>query len=257
MVIFVCTDCFIGMYELCMAYVFIILSLMLIPDFDSLTACATALCGSAIGFTSALANPSTTIIGQKVVGFPLLSGWQFRPTFMIVAGAIDIVFVMRYAYKVQMSPQSSIVYESDLVLQGKLNSQDSSEYKLTFRQKLAGIVSPYTFIIMIVDMFSWGWDMPEVGDIFTGMEILSGLISGIKFNEICDTFLEGYSQILLDVLIVGLSRGVPAIMNNVMITNTTIHVLTLAPQNLPSGIIAIDILTVQATLDFLISSGSR
>lgn len=256
MIVFACIDCFIGMCELCMVYVPIILPLMLALGFDSLTACATALCGSAIGFTSALANPFTTIIGQKVAGLPLLSGWQFRLISMIVVGAIGIAFVMRYAHKVQMNPQSSIVYESDLALREELNSQGSSEYKLTFRQKLAGIVSLCMFIIMIVGVFSWGWDMPEIGGIFMGMGILSGLISGMKFNEICDTFLEGCSQVLLGALIVGLSRGVSVIMNDAMITDTIIHALALALQNLPSGITAIGMLIVQTILNFLIPSGS-
>ena len=51
MVTFAAIDCFIGMCELCMVYVPIILPLMLMLGFDSMTACATALCGSAIGFT--------------------------------------------------------------------------------------------------------------------------------------------------------------------------------------------------------------
>ena len=143
-----------------------------------------------------------------------------------------------------------------MALREELNSQGSSEYKLTFRQKLAGIVSLCMFIIMIVGVFSWGWDMPEIGGIFMGMGILSGLISGMKFNEICDTFLEGCSQVLLGALIVGLSRGVSVIMNDAMITDTIIHALALALQNLPSGITAIGMLIVQTILNFLIPSGS-
>jgi len=52
------TDAFIGMPELCMVYVPVILPLMLALGFDSMTAAATALIGSAAGFTAALTNPS-------------------------------------------------------------------------------------------------------------------------------------------------------------------------------------------------------
>lgn len=107
MVTFAAIDCFIGMCELCMVYVPIILPLMLMLGFDSMTACATALCGSAIGFTSALANPFTTIIGQKIAGLPLLSGWQYRLISMIVVGAIGIGYVMRYASMVKKDPTKS------------------------------------------------------------------------------------------------------------------------------------------------------
>lgn len=256
MIAFAAIDCFIGMCELCMVYVPIILPLMLALGFDSLTACATALCGSAIGFTSALANPFTTIVGQKVAGLPLLSGWQFRLVSMVVVGVIGIAYVMRYAHKVQLNPQSSIVYESDLVLRKELEEQSSQEYHLTFRQKLAGIVSLFMFIIMIVGVFSWGWDMPQIGGIFMGMGILSGLISGMKGNEICESFLEGCNQVLLGALIVGLSRGVSVVMNDAMITDTIIHALAGVLQNLPAGITSVGMLIVQTIMNFLIPSGS-
>lgn len=256
MIIFAIIDCFIGMCELCMVYVPIILPLMLVLGFDSMTACATALCGSAIGFTSALANPFTTIVGQKVAGLPLLSGWQFRLISMVVVGAIGIIYVMRYARKVQLDPKSSIVYESDLLLRKELAETGQSEYKLTFRQKLAGVVSLIMFCIMIFGVFSWGWDMPEIGGIFVGMAILSGIISGMTGQEICESFLEGCDQVLLGALIVGLSRGVSVVMNEAMITDTIIHSLAAVLQSLPGSITAIGMLIVQTMLNFLIPSGS-
>ncbi len=256
MIVFAFIDCFIGMCELCMVYVPIILPLMLALGFDSMTACATALCGSAIGFTSALANPFTTIVGQKIAGLPLLSGWQFRLISMIVVGVVGIAFVMRYARKVQLDPKSSIMYESDLILRKEIEEQASGDYVLTFRQKIAGVVSLCMFIIMVVGVFKWGWDMPEIGGIFMGMAILSGLISGMKGNEICESFLEGSNQVLIGALIVGLSRGVSVVMNDAMITDTIIHGLATVLQNLPAGITAIGMLIVQTIMNFLIPSGS-
>ena len=256
MIVFAFIDCFIGMCELCMVYVPIILPLMLALGFDSMTACATALCGSAIGFTSALANPFTTIVGQKIAGLPLLSGWQFRLISMIVVGVVGIAFVMRYARKVQLDPKSSIMYESDLILRKEIEEQASGDYVLTFRQKIAGVVSLCMFIIMVVGVFKWGWDMPEIGGIFMGMAILSGLISGMKGNEICESCLEGSNQVLIGALIVGLSRGVSVVMNDAMITDTIIHGLATVLQNLPAGITAIGMLIVQTIMNFLIPSGS-
>jgi len=256
MIVFACIDCFIGMCELCMVYVPIILPLMLALGFDSMTACATALCGSAIGFTSALANPFTTIIGQKIAGLPLLSGWQFRLISMIVVGFIGIAYVMRYAHKVQKDPKSSIVYESDLLLKKELEEQGTTEYHLNTRQKIAGIVSLLMFIIMIFGVFKWGWDMPEIGGIFMGMGILSGLISGMSPQEICDSFMEGCNQVLLGALIVGLSRGVSVVMNDAMITDTIIHGLASVLQNLPTSITAVGMVIVQTIMNFLIPSGS-
>ena len=256
MVTFAAIDCFIGMCELCMVYVPIILPLMLMLGFDSMTACATALCGSAIGFTSALANPFTTIIGQKIAGLPLLSGWQYRLISMIVVGAIGIGYVMRYASMVKKDPTKSLVYESDLELRKQLDLDNKTEYKLNFRQKLAGVIALVLFIIMIIGVFKWGWDLPQIGGIFMAMGIVSGLVSGMTGNELCETFLEGCQQVLLGALIVGLSRGVSVVMSDAHITDTIIHGLAMVLQSLPGSVTAVGMLIVQTMLNFLIPSGS-
>ncbi|MBQ0059099.1 MAG: YfcC family protein, partial [Lachnospiraceae bacterium] len=197
MITFAAIDCFIGMCELCMVYVPIILPLMLALGFDSMTACATALCGSAIGFTSAIANPFTTIVGQKIAGLPLLSGWQFRLISLVTVGIIGICFVMNYARKIKKDPTKSLVYESDLELRRELENEISNEVKLTGRQKLAGVACLAMFIIMIVGVFRWGWDLQQIGGILSCMAIVSGIISGMSGVEICDSLLEGCDQVLL------------------------------------------------------------
>ena len=256
MSVFALIDCFIGMCELTMVYVPIILPLMLALGFDSMTAVATALCGSAIGFTSALANPFTTIVGQKIAGLPLMSGWGFRLISLVVIGVVGIAYVMRYAAKVKKDPTSSCMYEADLELRKELEAQSAQEYVLTTRQKLAGVVALIMFCIMVYGVFSKGWDMPEIGGIFMGMAIVSGLISGMTLDEICETFLEGCQQVLLGALIVGISRGVAVVMNDAMITDTIIHAMAGVLQNLPGAVTSVGMLIVQTIMNFFIPSGS-
>jgi len=244
------------MCELTMVYVPIILPLMLALGFDSMTAVATALCGSAIGFTSALANPFTTIVGQKIAGLPLMSGWGFRLIALVVIGVVGIAYVMRYAAKVKKDPTSSCMYEADLELRKELEAQSAQEYVLTTRQKLAGVVALIMFCIMVYGVFSKGWDMPEIGGIFMGMAIVSGLISGMSLDEICETFLEGCQQVLLGALIVGISRGVAVVMNDAMITDTIIHAMAGVLQNLPGAVTSVGMLIVQTIMNFFIPSGS-
>ena len=113
MMTFALIDCFIGMCELTMVYVPIILPLILALGFDSITACAIALCGSAAGLTAALANPFTVGIGQKIAGLPLYSGWQFRLAVFILMTSVAIIYVMRYARSIQKDPERSQMYEQD------------------------------------------------------------------------------------------------------------------------------------------------
>lgn len=255
MTIFALVDCFIGMCELTMVYVPIILPLMLALGFDSMTACAVALCGSAIGFTSALSNPFTTILAQNISGLPLLSGWEFRLVSLIVIGLIGIVYVMRYAARVKADPQRSLVYESDLALREELGGV-MDETILTGRQKLAGTVALVMFFIMIYGVFSWGWDMPQIGGIFMAMAAICGTIAGMSPDEICESFLEGCHDVMLGALIVGMSRGVSVIMTESMISDTVVHALATMLQQVPAAFTAVGMLVVQTVLNFLIPSGS-
>ena len=256
MVTFAAIDCFIGMCELCMVYVPIILPLMLALGFDSLTACATALCGSAIGFTSAIANPFTTIIGQKIAGIPLMSGWEFRLVSLIVIGVIGIAYVMNYARKVKANPESSIMYESDLELRKILGTDNLEVEKLNGRKKAAGIIAIGMFVFMVYGVISLGWDLPEMAGIFLMMAVVCGLVAGMSLNEIAEKFLEGCHDTLLGALVVGCSRGVLVVMQSANITDTIVHAFAGFLINLPPTVTSVGMVIVNTIMNFLIPSGS-
>ncbi len=256
MITFAIIDCFIGMCELTMVYVPIILPLMFALGFDSMTAAATALVGSAIGFSAAIANPFTTGIGQKIAGLPLYSGWKYRLIVLLSMGVIGITYVMRYAKKVRDNPESSIMYEIDKRTKQFIITGEDSNVEINTKQKLAGISALVLFCLMIVGVFNWGWDMPEIGAIFIIIGIVSGLISGMNGREICEAFLEGCQDVLLGALIVGIARGVSVIMTDALLIDTIIHGLAQVIQGLPSAVTSVGMLVVQTVLNFLIPSGS-
>lgn len=253
MIVFSVIDCFIGMCELCMVYVPIILPLMLALGFDSMTACATALCGSAAGFTAALANPFTVGIGQKIAGLPLYSGWQYRLIVWTTMTVIAIVYVMLYAKKVKNNPQLSSVYEID---QAREEETQAASATLTTRQKLAGLSAGILFVFMIIGVFFWGYDMPQIGAVFVLIGLVSGLVAGMKGQEICDAFMEGCHDVLLGALIVGVARGISVIMTDGMIIDTVVYGLSRLIAGVPSALAAVGMLLVQTMLNFLVNSGS-
>jgi len=257
MTVFALLDCFVGMCELTMVYVPIILPLMLAMGFDSLTACATALIGSQVGFTLALANPFTTIIGQKISGLPLMSGWEFRLILLVVYLAIAIWFVCRYAARVKKNPMSSSMYEIDLQTRMELGSNEETESKgLTVRQKIAGLVSIAIFVLMVIGVISWGWDMPEIGGSFVAIGILGGLIAGMSGDEICKAFVAGCGRVLEGALIIGVSRGIAVVMANAQITDTIVHFFGNVLIGVPSYLSAVGMMVTQTIIEFFVSSGS-
>lgn len=257
MIAFALCDCFVGMCELTMVYVPILLPLMLAMGYDSMTACATALIGSQIGFTLALANPFTTIIGQKISGLPLMSGWGYRLILMVVFLAVAIWYICRYATKVKNNPMSSSMYEIDLKTRADLGNTDvDAVAPLNGRQKAAGIVSVLIFAVMVYGVISWGWDMPEIGGSFVAIGILGGIISGMKGEDICQAFIEGSARVLEGALIIGVSRGIAVVMSNASIIDTIVHFFGTLLQGVPGYLSAVGMMVTQTIIEFFISSGS-
>lgn len=256
MIIFALIDNFIGMCELTMVYVPIILPLMLSMGFDSLTAAATALIGSQIGFSLGVANPFTTIIGQKISGLPLMSGWQFRLAWQLVFMIIAVIFVMRHAGKVRNNPQLSPMYEIDQQTKNELGTDNAAVITLNGRQKAAGIVAIIIFVIMVYGVISWGWDMPQIGAAFVAIGILGGVIAGMKGEQICQAFIEGSVRVLEGALIIAVSRGIAVVMSNAQITDTIIHGMATVLVGVPAVLSSVGMMISQTIIEFFISSGS-
>lgn len=257
MIVFALLDCFVGMCELTMVYVPIILPLMLAMGFDSMTACATALIGSQVGFTLALANPFTTIIGQKISGLPLMSGWQYRLILLVIYLGVAIWFVCRYAARVQKNPLSSSMYEIDLQTREELGSNVATEAKkMTARQKIAGLISIGLFATMVYGVISWGWDMPEIGGTFVAIGIIGGIVAGMSGDEICKAFIDGCGRVLEGALIIGVSRGIAVVMANAQITDTIVHFFGTVLMGVPGYLSSVGMMVTQTIIEFFISSGS-
>ncbi len=257
MAVFAFVDAFIGMPELCMVYVPILLPLMLVLGFDSITAAAVALIGSAAGFTAALTNPFTVAIAQKIAGLPLYSGIYFRLITLITTLAIGIIFVMRYARKVQKNPQSSSMYDFDKPRRETLLAEGSGEsVKATTKQKLAGISAIAMFLVLIFGVLKYKWDMPEIGGVFIAIAIVSGLLGGLSSKEISESFIQGCHDVLVGALIVGIARGVAVVMVQGQIMDSIVFGLGNAVQSMPSAVTSVGMLIVQSLFNFLVPSGS-
>lgn len=258
MLVFASCDAFIGTPELCIVYIPIILPLMLRLGFDSLTACATVFCGSAAGFSAALTNPFTIVIGQNISGLPLYSGWQFRIVCFVFTWLIGVLYVLRYAGKVHKNPELSGVYEDDIDKRKRYiaEAQKYSGCKMSGRQKAAGFFSVAMLAVMLFGIIVFKWDVPEMCAVFLVIGVGSGLITGMKLDEICNTLVAGCQDMMIGALVVGVARGISIVMSDGQIVDTVVHGLASVLTNVPTAFTVVAILAVITVMNFLIPSGS-
>lgn len=249
-------DCFLGMPELTIIYIPIVLPLMLGLGFDSITACAVVICGSACGFTAGLANPYTVILCQQLVNLPLYSGIPLRIAVYLVLLAVTCLYVMRYAAKVRKDPASSLTYEQDEKKRKNIAVDDGTPVVLNGRQKLSGVFAIAMFLFIITGTVAWGWGLAEMCGMFIAMGIGVGLISGLDVNGLCVSFLEGCRGIILGALVLGLARGISVIMTEGNILDTIVYGLSRMIGSLPGAVTIIGVLLAITVLNFFIYSGS-
>lgn len=257
MFVFSLVDIFTGTCELCMIYVPIIFPLILALGFDPIVACATALVGSAVGFTAAFANPFTVVISQKMAGLPLYSGALYRIIVYVCVFAVAAAYIMHYAKKVRKDPTKSIVYDPNKPWITGDGKAEMEEVKFTGRQKAAGISFLAVFAAMITAVVAFGMgDFNQLDAFFLLLCIIPGICGGLSGKELVDGILEGCANMLYGALLIGVARGVSVIMANGGIMDTIVYALATVVQKLPTFMVPIGMQIVQNLINFLIPSGS-
>ncbi len=257
--VFALIDAFIGTPELIVVYVPIVLPLMLRLGFDSITAVAVVLCGSAAGFSAGITNPFTIAIGQKLSGLPLYSGWEFRIVMFFITWAIAVTYVMIYARRILKDPTRSGTYETDVEKRSRFINEAANKdvvTKLSVRQRLAGIFSLLVFALMVVGMVAWGWDIPEMCAAFLVIGIGAGLIARMDLDTLCETLMIGAQGMMIGALVIAISRAISVVMTDGNIVDTIVHTTASLLTQLPSGITIFGVLIAVTLLNFLIPSGS-
>lgn len=257
MIAFAAIAAFIGTQELSLIYVPIILPLMLALGFDSMTAVAVALCATTAGFTGAITNPFTVGIAQKIAEIPLYSGSTYRFIVLVVLTFSTILYVLRYALKVRKDPSKSLVSDIDKGWRAQFVGMDvHSETKATPQEIRAGIAAVVMFVWMIWGVLAWKWEMIHMGGMLLAIGTVSGLLGGLSPNSICKAFEDGFGEVLLGAMIMGVARGVAVVMTQGQIIDTVIHSMAQIIQGLPPAVNAVGMFIAQSAFNFLVSSGS-
>lgn len=247
----------IGTAELTLVYIPVIIPLIIALGYDSITATAIALCGTVVGFTVGVLNPINTGLAQKLSGIPVFSGIGLRIILFIVVLAVTIVFIMRYAKKVQKQPTLSSVYENDS--EKRELYQHITEHApttATTRQKWGIAVIFAFFIILVYGVTTQGWFMVEMAGLFIFMGVIVGFVSGLSIQTICEAFNDGFKDVLMGAIIVGLARSIAVVLEDGKIMDTIVHGLGSVIDGTTPTIAVIGMYAVQMLINFIISSGS-
>lgn len=249
----------IGLSEETIVFIALGVSLARAIGYDSLIGVGMIGLGAGVGFTSGFMNPFSVGVAQSIAELPLFSGIELRLVLFTVLWIVTSLYLIIYGKRVKADLTNSIVYDEEMKARNHADFQDlntTENIEFTTKQKIIAAVFVGGFVVIAYGVMSLGWFITEIGAVFLGMGLISGLIYGMRPGDLADNFIEGAKDMMYAALIVGLAQSLVIIMEDAMILDTLINGLTGAISNLPSVLSAAGMYVVQIIINFFISSGS-
>lgn len=243
---------FVGTPELSLLYVPILIPLMIQLGYNKMMATAIALIAPAGGFLASLTNPGTVGLSHQIAELPMYSGALYRLLVLLTIILVSILFLIRYAKKLERHPE---LVEED-AKEFYAENEIDQKFSLSTRGKVAGIVAIGMFVGMIYGVLTYQWDFVQLAGYFLAMGAVVGIIAGQSGEELSNSFNDGFRQVLMGAMIIGIARGVAVVMEESQIIDTIIFALANIVTQLPSSVTILGMFGAQGFFNFFVPSGS-
>jgi uncharacterized ion transporter superfamily protein YfcC len=261
---FMALGAFFGIFEEMVPLVPLAISLSYYLGWDALVGLGMSILATNLGFSAAITNPFTVGVAQELAGLPLFSGaWLRIPIFIVVYAALAF-FLVRYAKKVERSPESSLVYTEE---QGDTGVHQA----LDLKQEI--VSSPATrratawfgiFLLLIMGTligasfleFLADYALPLVGLFFLVGGIGAGLIASPVKKTIWRALWQGMTGIAPGFILVLMAVSIKHIVINGGIMDTILHWAAGIFQGANPLISAVMIYLLALLIEFFVASSS-
>lgn len=253
MLFFSLNGALLGAYEEALPYVLILVPLVLAMGFDTMTGVAIVFVGVSTGFMSAIMNPFTIGVAQRIAELPLYSGLAFRVVLFIVLYLVGVWYVHRHAMKVKRDPSLGIYG----TIKGKSREEVmNSTVKITTRQKIVLYAFVLNLAIIAYGVTQHEWYFYEIAGDFLVFGVVVGFIGKLTVNQISDEFIKGAATLLSGALIIGLAKSIVILLEQGHVMDTILYGVSNAISSMPTSITAIGMLVLQFGISFIVPSGS-
>ena len=244
-----------GLAEETIAFYPILIPVYLAAGYDAMVCIAAIYMGASIGCMFSTTNPFSVVIGSNAAGISFTEGISFRLIGLVVGLIITILYIIRYANKVQKDPSKSLLYEMREEINQHFN-KETKEEPFTKRRIAILILFIFSFVIMIYGVSRLGWWFEEMTAIFLVSGIIIGFISGIGEKAFVSNFIAGAADLMGVALVIGVARSINIILENGLISDTILYGLSNFVSRMSPNLFVILMMFVFMVLGFFISSSS-
>ncbi|HDR03807.1 MAG TPA: putative basic amino acid antiporter YfcC [Candidatus Marinimicrobia bacterium] len=257
MILFSLAGAVFGMSEELIPFVLIFIPLAIRLGYDSIAGVAVPFVGAGAGFAGAFLNPFTVGIAQGMAEIPLFSGIGYRLIVWTITTTIAILYVMRYAQKVKVSPQLSVCFDMDEVKREE-HAQDDlhSEQGLDMQHRLTLILFALGMLVLVFGVLEFGWYIEEIAALFFALGIFIALVGRLSISEMTGSFVDGAKDLVSTALLIGFARGILLISQDGQIIDTMLFALSQWVGKFHPILASAWMFLVQTFINFFIPSGS-
>ena len=242
----------IGMAEEYIPFVPILLALAIGLGFDAVTAIGILCIGYGVGYGSAIFNPFTVLIAQRVAEVAPASGMSFRLVLWVVLMVVGIHHVWKYAQKVKADPASSLVADIEPDPQWKV----AENTRFTPKDGLIVGLVVVAIAVIVYGLKFWHWYVVEMGGVFFGLAVVLTLMARLNMDDAAKEFCIGAAELTTTALLIGFARAILIILEDGRVIDTIVHGVSLPLQSAGAELAAVGMLFFQSLLNLFIPSGS-
>ncbi|MER5729125.1 YfcC family protein [Streptomyces sp. NPDC002138] len=262
-----------GFAEETLGFYGLLVPMMLALGYDRMVAVGASILGAGVGVLCSTVNPFATGVASSAADISLGDGIVLRFLMWIVLTAVTILYVIRYAKRVQRDPAKSLCGFLPGDQEQQATGDDVVEPELTRLHKTVLVLLVLVFAFMIFSVVPWSsaltgkadatpygweldWSFPQLSALFLCAAVLVGLVTRMGEAKLSSTIIQGAADFISPALVIMLARGVTVIMNNSKITDTVLNSIEGVVKGTSSGVFAVIVFLVNLPLAFLIPSTS-
>lgn len=261
--IFMALGSFFGIFEEIIPLVPLMIGLAYYLGWDSLTGLGMSVLATNVGFSTAVFNPFTIGIAQKLAGLPIYSGAGPRVILFGVVYLILAVFLGLYARKIDRRPEASLVFKEDQAEKAKyagftvddnLAQNPRMRRATIFLGVFFGLILAVLVALPVIPALRDA-ALPLTGLLFVLGGVGAGLISGAG-KSAWKAAWEGFAGILPAVPLLMMAASVKHIIASGGILDTLLHWTNSAVSDVTPFTGALMIYGLTLVLELFITSGS-
>ena len=207
----------------------------------------------ALGWTTALTNPFTVQIAQKIAEVPIGSGIGMRLILFVVMLGLGLAYMMKYGRRLKKNRARSFMPDDPFHLPDDMNV---GELKLERKHVLIVLTAATLFALILYAVQTMGWGLVEMTGGFFVVGVATIFISGMTGSESMKAFVAGLEIMIIPALVVGFARGIQVVMTEGLILDTMLNSTALTLEKLPKFLAVEGMFVFQSFLNFFIPSAS-